>query len=504
MPDATPDNPNVQDDAADTMLLDELRMVVDRRTTQQTSDKTSTDRLEGIRIGSYLITRLLGEGGMAQVYRATDETLGREVALKVLKHEYRTDHSLCVRLEREARSMARIRHENVVHIIDFPRSETLSAIAMELLPGGSLRKRLSQTLGRQETLSIPDAVRWAIQAARGIGAAHELGLVHRDIKPSNLLLDQHDNIKVADFGTILLLEQTTWLTGVGQRIGTPGYMSPEQCRAERVTPASDIYSLGITIFELLTGQLPYVVEEASPFAMMLKHISEPPEDPRRLRPDMPEWLARMVLKCLSKSPADRYATGSELAKALSGGESAAPARHEGENRKKSSPINTTAVRQQLQQLPQRAIVLWACRCARRVQPLNPDPRAIRALDMAESSVTAGEDGQSPRSLAGALSRISTLRLASIQAASPNAGNPAAADAAKAAAAAAASATARCIDDAAADAAFAARSAVSAIKLSGKSVKEFWNAARQDYLKLLGAGFGEAGTIGRAIPSNFFQ
>lgn len=495
------------DDAADTLLLDELRVVLNRQATRRAPERLPGDRLEGTCIGRYRIDKLLGEGGMAQVYLAFDEEMERKVAVKVLKLQYRSDESLGARFEREARSMARIHHENVVHIFDFPPFGDGSAIAMEYLPGGSLRRRLDKRIARGEPAGIDEVFRIARQTAAGLAAAHQLGIVHRDIKPSNLLLDGEGNVKIADFGTIVVLEQTTWLTGAGQHIGTPAYMSPEQCRAERVTAASDVYSFGVTLFELLTGRLPFVTEEASPLALMLKHVQEPAMDPRSIRPDIPDGLANMILLCLSKAPESRPADGAQLLEALRAGAQTAKTPLEPAGPDMEDLVNTSAVCRQLQHLPQRAIVCWACRCARRVQPLGPDPRAARALNMAEAAVTAIDENASSPSLVHALSRIRALRLASLETAcaieaGENIG--VAAEVARAAAAAASCAAARCSRDAAADAAFAARCALTAVRLAGKSVKEFWTAARRDYLKLLAAHLGEAGTVGQPVPASLFQ
>jgi serine/threonine-protein kinase len=443
---------------------------------------------------------------MARVYRALDEDTSQTVALKVLKPQYQSDTKLAARFEREALSMARVRHENVVRILGVPHAEDISAISMELLTGGSLRSRLDLLERGSERFSVDEAIELAAQAARGLGAAHHVGVVHRDVKPSNLLFDDHGAIKVADFGAILVLEQTTFLTGVGQQIGTPRYMSPEQCKGERVTPASDIYSLGTTLFEMLVGRLPFMVEEASPFAIMLKHLSEPAPDPRLWREDIPDWLAVAVLRCLEKRPRDRYQSGSELAEALTSG-ATPPQAVAAPSQAADRTVDLAMLRAQLQELPQLAIVYWACRCARRVQDLNRDPRVERALEMAEASVLEPSTGTPTQTLSNALSRIRTLRLASLKAAYADESTPAspeATEAARAAAAAASCAAARCIDDAAADAAFAARSAIAALRGANRSIQPFWRAARRDYQRLRQAGLGEAGTIGQPIPPSLLD
>jgi len=505
--DALSSGPPPPEDPEATQLLDDLRVVVSRRALTQTAAMAHPERLDGQRLNQYIIGRLLGEGGMARVYRAADTESGRPVALKILKPECRMDKSICARFSREARSMARIEHPNVVRIFEYAESGDLGAIVMELLPGGSLRDRLLGYRSRQTQMPIAEAVNCMVQASRGIQAAHEIGIVHRDIKPSNILLDAQGRSKTADFGAILVVEGATWLTGLGQQIGTPGYMSPEQCRGDRVTPASDVYSLGATLFELVTGRLPFDVEEASPFAMMLKHLSEPAPDPRLLRPDVPPWLAEVILRSLEKSPRSRYETAGEFAEALLAG---GPAALADPGPKAARPtgwqMDVAAVRTQLQQLPQQAIVCWACRSARRVQGLTPDPRLERALGMAEAVVAEKCEPDSRDTLSRALVRVRSLRAASLAAAYPGEtaqGSQAATEAARAAAAAASCAAARCIADAAADAAFAARSAVAALTLARRPVKPFWQAARNDYWRLLRVTAGQEGTIGRPIPPEVF-
>jgi tRNA A-37 threonylcarbamoyl transferase component Bud32 len=464
--------------------------------------------LLGQYVDRYLVKKLLGEGGMARVYLAVDSQTETNVALKTLKTQYRTDDNMSSRFEREARNMGRIQHDRVVRILDFPAHGPSRAIIMEYMSGGSLRNRLIAANITKQPMSVDEAVTLIHQAAQGCAAAHAIGIVHRDIKPSNLLLDDNGKIKVADFGTLLVVEGATWLTGVGQQIGTPGYMSPEQCRGERASPSSDVYSLGVSLYELLTGQLPFEVEEASPFAMMLKHISEPVPDPRSVRPDIPKGLTDIILRCLAKHPEDRYRTAAELVQALDGYPNAGEPVDDidvGEEREHGLRVNVAAVKKQLQVLPQRAIVCWACRCARRVQHLrSPEPQVERALAMAEAAYQDDDEAGSPHSASRALSRIRNLRAASLRAAyveGTDRSSVAAVEATRAAAAAAASAAGLCVADTAADAAFAARSAIAALKLAGQPIRPFWEAALNDYHKLVNAGLGHEGTLGKPVPKN---
>lgn len=489
-------------------LIEDLRVVFDRRTTTDASPAGAPDELIGECVDRYVVRKLLGEGGMARVYLAAETGTDRKVAMKTLKPQYRSDRSMSTRFEREARSMARIQHPHVVRILDFPSHGPSRAIIMEYAAGGNLRDRMMDARANRSFVAIPEAVEFIRQAAEGCAAANAIGIVHRDLKPSNLLLDAEGQIKVADFGTIMVVEGTTWLTGVGQQIGTPGYMSPEQCRGERVTPASDVYSLGVSLYELLTGKLPFEVEEASPFAMMLKHISEPIPDPRILRPEIPADLAAIVFRCLAKHAEDRYRDAGELARELNEYAHPSPkSAHTPVPQEHGWRVDVGAVKKQLLVLPQRAIVCWACRCARRVQHLRePDARLERALEMAEA-IYREEEPESPHSASRVLSKIRSLRVTSLKAAYVEDGSQAsevAVEATRAAAAAAASAAAMCAADTAADAAFAARSAIAALKLARQPVRPFWEAALNDYHKLVNARLGREGTLGRPVPPGLFE
>jgi tRNA A-37 threonylcarbamoyl transferase component Bud32 len=484
-------------------MLEDLRMVWERR--RRGGAATLAGSLEGRTFGAYTVGALLGEGGMARVYRATHAGTGAEAALKVLKQELLGVEDICARFEREARAMAKIRHPNVVTVFECPHDHETTGIAMELLPGGSLRAWLDRQRAEGGRCAPVQVVELALQAAQGLAAAHALGLVHRDIKPANLLFGGDGTLKLVDFGVVQALENATWVTGVGHHIGTPAYMSPEQCKGERATQASDVYSLGVTLYELLAGHLPYDVEGGSPFAQMLKHISEVPVDVRRVNPDVPDWLGDVVMRCLRKDPGGRYADGAALAQALAAGPQPAAVRvAPGSEGTPTGHVNLEAIREQLKRLPQRAIVAWACRRARRVQHLNADPRLERAIAMAEAVSQGAEES---RSAGRALQRVQQLRAASLKAAytEPGDGETAAASkAALAAAATSACAAARSADDAAADAAFVAECGVAALHAAAQTAHPFWKAARRDYDALLAAHFGKEGTIGDPVPLSFWR
>lgn len=499
-------------DAADVelngQLADDLRVVLDRRKRESNAVTAVHDAPMGWRVAHYEVQALLGEGGMARVYRALDTTNEQLVAIKILRRELQASPDIRSRFEQEAASMRRIEHPNVVRVLDTPSDRSKSAIVMELLGGGSLRELIQIGAKRQKRMGIDALARFALETARGVGAAHQAGIIHRDIKPSNLLLNEEGSVKIGDFGVVLALERATWLTGLGRPIGTPAYMSPEQCKGARVTAASDIYSLGVTLFELATGQLPFTEQADSPFALMLKHIRLPPPDPRKYRSNLPRWFAKILLQCLEKNPARRFADGTELAKAIAAGPKFARSEpRQSTGQKIGTRLDTVAIREQLKRLPQRAIVAWACRCARRALPINNDPRLARSIEAAEATLRATDGASETGSLSQALLRIQQMRSASfsvVDASHVDSPGDSASCVAIAAAATCACAAARCAADAAADAAFVAEKTATAFALTGRSVSELWRAAQADYRILLAAKLGAEGAIGAPIPSNFWD
>src|SRR5215203_5661855 len=243
---------------------------------------------------------------MAEVFLAHDRILGRDVALKVLKEHYAKDAHFVGRFRREAQSVAALNHQNVVQVYDQGRSEDgRYYIAMEHVPCGNLKDRIDRT----GPLDPVEATRFASQVAEALRVAHERGMVHRDIKPQNVLLDEAGEAKVADFG-IALAASTSPTSGTNLLFGTPSYMSPEQAMGERVGPQSDLYSLGVVIYEMLTGAVPFEAE--GPLATAMKHITEPPLPPRKRNPLVPEGMDALVMGLLAKNPENRYGSAAEL------------------------------------------------------------------------------------------------------------------------------------------------------------------------------------------------
>jgi eukaryotic-like serine/threonine-protein kinase len=258
----------------------------------------------------YSILRTLGSGGMGKVYLAHDEILDRDVALKVLREQFAEDREFVERFKREAKNAAALNHANIVQVYDRGKAaDNASYIAMEYVPGGTLKERIS----RSGAFDPGAAASIALQIAEALIAAHERGVVHRDIKPQNVLLTASGHAKVADFGIARAASATT----ISQRsvvLGTASYMSPEQAMGEPVGPASDLYSLGVVLYEMLTGELPYTAE--SPVAVSMKHVNEPLRSPKEVNPHVPEGLNALVVKLLAKDPEDRYAGATELVEDL--------------------------------------------------------------------------------------------------------------------------------------------------------------------------------------------
>ena len=257
--------------------------------------------LTGATLGDFQVRRLLGRGGMGQVYLATQISLNRSVALKVLHPRLLSKSAYLSRFEAEATAVAKLNHPNIVHVYAPGCIDDVRYIAMEYVEGTNLREYIS----RKGAIDLPLALSIMRQAGQAIGAAGEVGLVHRDIKPENLLLTRKGRVKVADFGLCRDLgAQRPDVTQPGITMGTPLYMSPEQAQGWPLDHRSDLYSLGVTFYHTLTGEPPFRADSA--VALALKHVSETPAGLRVLRPEIPFELERLVMKLMAKNPADRY------------------------------------------------------------------------------------------------------------------------------------------------------------------------------------------------------
>jgi eukaryotic-like serine/threonine-protein kinase len=257
----------------------------------------------------YRLGERIAGGGMGSVYRAVDENLGRQVAVKVLRRELADDPTFLERFRREARAAAALSHPGVAGVYDYGELGGTAFIVMELVEGETLAERIAAT-GR-----LPFAEAFAIgeQVARALAAAHAHGLVHRDVKPANVLLGP-GGAKVTDFGIAKAATAAT-LTRTGMVLGSANYVAPEQARGDDVGPAADQYSLGCVLFEAVTGRTPYA--GANPVAIATQHVSSPVPDPRSDLPDLPAPAADLIRRALAKHPADRFPSATALADALS-------------------------------------------------------------------------------------------------------------------------------------------------------------------------------------------
>jgi eukaryotic-like serine/threonine-protein kinase len=254
--------------------------------------------------GRYRILRKLGSGGMANVYLAEDEDLGRRVAIKILNDRYASDDSFNERFRREAKSAAALSHPHIVAIYDRGEADGRPYIAMEVIEGRSLKELIVAS----GSLPIQQSIEYAKQILNALRFAHRHGIIHRDIKPHNILLGAEDRLKVTDFG--IARAGASQMTEVGSIMGTAQYLSPEQARGAPVAAASDLYSLGIVLYEMLTGRTPFEGETSVEIAM--KHLNEPPRPPSALRPEISPELDQIVLRALAKDAGERYQTAEEL------------------------------------------------------------------------------------------------------------------------------------------------------------------------------------------------
>ena len=258
-------------------------------------------------VGRYRLLEMIGQGGMAVVYRARDEMLARDVAVKVLRPAFAEDDDFVERFRREARNAAALLHPNIVTIHDTGVDEASGDfIVMSLVDGLDLR----EVIGRNRALAIGFAVRVGVQTARALQFAHEHGIVHRDIKPANILMGEDGTARVADFGIARAASDVGGTTS-GAILGSAQYASPEQVSGEPVSPRSDIYSLGIVLYEALTGVRPF--DGPSPAAVALERLRVPPRPLREIRPDVPESLAATVMRALELDPEARHPSAAELA-----------------------------------------------------------------------------------------------------------------------------------------------------------------------------------------------
>ncbi len=253
----------------------------------------------------YQIIEELGGGGMGKVYRALDTKVGEEIALKIIKPEIAADKTTVERFKNELKLARKIVHKSVGRVYDLNEDRGTFYITLEYVRGEDL-KAFIRSSGQ---MAVGTSLRVARQVAEGLAEAHKLGVVHRDLKPSNIMIDRDGNARIMDFG-IARLAGAKGMTGGNVMIGTPEYMSPEQVEGKEADPGTDLYSFGVVLFEMLTGRLPFEGETA--LSVAVKQRSEPPPDPRKLNPQIPDELNRVILKCLEKSREERYRSAEEV------------------------------------------------------------------------------------------------------------------------------------------------------------------------------------------------
>lgn len=270
-------------------------------------------KLEGMNLGKYQLREQLGHGGMASVYRAYHPQLDRFVAIKVLRGELVDDPEFLARFQREAKIVAALRHANIVQVYDADRQDDIYYMVMELLEGDTLKARLGDYRVREEQMPLGEAVRVTLNVLDGLAYAYSEGMIHRDLKPANILLTKRGQAVITDFGIAQMVGGTRH-TLSGALMGTLNYMAPEQGMQNQSDVRSDLYSLGIVLYEMLTGKPPFDAD--TPLAILMKHVNEPLPMPPTTGVAITEPFERVLLKVLSKNPDDRYQTAEEMAEAL--------------------------------------------------------------------------------------------------------------------------------------------------------------------------------------------
>src|SRR5258706_6434630 len=261
----------------------------------------------GQTLGAYRIISQVGQGGMATVYKAYQPSMDRNVAIKVLPRQLAESPEFVTSFQPEARVRARLEHPHILPVFDYGESHGFTYFIMRYLEAGTLKSKMEA--GRP--LSLNEIDRLFTQLAEALGYAHSHGVIHRDLKPANALVDEQGNLFLTDFGIAKLWESASpRLTQTDAIMGTPAYISPEQARAQTVDQRSDIYSLGVILYEMVTGRVPFTAD--TPLAVILMHVSDPLPLPSILKPDIPEPIERVILKALAKEPNDRYANATEL------------------------------------------------------------------------------------------------------------------------------------------------------------------------------------------------
>lgn len=275
------------------------------------SENPFADTFIGREIDGYRIEELLGKGGMARVYRALDLKLKRHVAIKVINPQVRNPQNYQARFDKEARSVASLKHPNIVTVYRYNNINDFYFMAMDFIDGADLAWMLNDYAGSGDLMDFETVAKIMKQMTSALDYAHRNGVIHRDVKPSNIMIDREGNAILTDFGLALIADEGTF----GEVFGSPHYMSPEQAiNSATVVPASDLYSLGVVLYEMLTGEIPF--NEGSALDIARAHVDSVPPDPMSLRPDLPNAFIPVLKKALAKKAKERYATGAELYEAI--------------------------------------------------------------------------------------------------------------------------------------------------------------------------------------------
>jgi serine/threonine protein kinase len=365
--------------------------------------------LTGTRLGSYEIVERLGGGGMAVVYRAVQQPLGREVALKALSPELFEDEGFVKRFEAEAKTLAKLDHPNILTIYDFELTEGVAYLTMPLIRGGTLRDILRR--GPLDTLS---AWRYLREIGDGLQHAHDAGIVHRDLKPTNVLIHSDGRALLADFGLARGAGQPTHLTTIGLAIGTPGYMAPEQVMGHDVDRRADIYALGVLTFEMLTGRLPYI--GANRMEVAYATVNSPIPSAVALNANLPDELDQLLKRVLAKDPNERPQTVRELLGQMaklpqrrSTGATVPPTPAAAGSRAAAASMETTAMPLTPQAVP--AVVLTAAGAPGGPAPVEKLPPMQR---VAPPPGLHGSPPPTPSSGSGSSSAVRTLELMGVK------------------------------------------------------------------------------------------
>ncbi|NJP07517.1 MAG: serine/threonine protein kinase [Chloroflexaceae bacterium] len=268
----------------------------------------------GHAIGIYEIHELIGQGGMATVYRGYDPNLERPVAIKILSDKAATQPEFVERFHREARILGKLRHPNIVQVYMLGQTDAYTYMVQELLPGPSLERYLQEVSRRNEHISRQDLISTISQIAHALDAAHQQGIIHRDVKPANIMWNAVGEVVLTDFGIAKQLHSDANQTQANIVMGTPNYLSPEQAQGLPVTHYSDIYGLGIVLYQMIAGRVPF--NSDTPMGVVLQHIQSMPPSLRPFRPDIPPTVEAVVQRALAKNPKARFNSAGEMARVL--------------------------------------------------------------------------------------------------------------------------------------------------------------------------------------------